>query len=173
MCLVKESPNHEFEKSRGAEISNDEPNLSVTSPSPKDAKVEFDAKNDDNATDTTATECKGSEEVITLDKKLEESFLCQREGGQPASQCWGGTSIPENSPEGDTHVQNQPEGKIKAQPAREIALFPVYMLKIYRYKFHCSTCVSNFFSLCLLQCLFNCLSMPISMCAKHFPLVWY
>ena len=173
MCPVKESPNHEFEKSHGEETSNDEPNLSVTSPSPKDAKVEFDAKNDGKATDTTAADSKGSEEVIALDKiQLEKPFLCQPEGGQPASQCWGGTSIPEDSPEEDTHLQNQPEGKIKAQPAREIALFPVYVLKIYAYKFHCSTCISKFF-LWLLQYLFNCLSMPISVCAKHFPLVQY
>ena len=125
MCPVKESPDLEFDKSHGAETSDNEPNLSVTSPSPKDAKVKFDAKNDGNSIDRTATESKPSEEVIVLDKKVEESLLGQPEGGQPASQCCSGASIPEDSPKEDTDVQSQPEGKIKAQPGHDIALFPV------------------------------------------------
>lgn len=51
-CPVKESPNFESEKSHGAEASKNKAGLSEISPSPKDAKVEFDAKNDGNTTDS-------------------------------------------------------------------------------------------------------------------------
>ena len=47
------------------------------------------------------------------EKKLEGPLLNQPQGGQLASQCCSGTSNPEDSPEEDTNVQSQPEGKIK------------------------------------------------------------
>ena len=64
MGLVKESSNLEIEKFHGAETSKNETNLPDISPSPEDGKVEFDAKNDGNATDTSATESKHSDEGI-------------------------------------------------------------------------------------------------------------
>ena len=79
-CPVKESPNFEFEKSHGAEASKNEAGLSDISPSPKDAKVEFDAKNDGNTTDTAGTESMLSEEDI---ENLSESDSDDGgEGGQ-------------------------------------------------------------------------------------------
>ena len=60
MCPVEESPNLESEKSHGEETSKNEADLPDTSPSSKDAKVEFDAKDDDNTADTTCTESKQS-----------------------------------------------------------------------------------------------------------------
>ena len=64
ICSVKESSNPEIEKSCGGEMSENEANLSDTSPSPKDTEVEFVAKNDGSAVvaDTTATVSKRSEE---------------------------------------------------------------------------------------------------------------
>ena len=47
------------------------------------------------------------------EKKLEKPLLDQPQGGQLASQCCSGTNNPEDSPEEDTNVQSQPEGKIK------------------------------------------------------------
>mgnify|MGYP006973597711 CR=1 FL=1 len=47
------------------------------------------------------------------EKKLEEPLLDQPQGGTLASRCCSGTSNPD-SPEEDTNVQSQPEGKIKA-----------------------------------------------------------
>ena len=64
MGPVKESSNPEIEKSHGAETSENEANLPDISPSPKDGKLEFDAKNDGNATDTAAAESKQSEKGI-------------------------------------------------------------------------------------------------------------
>ncbi|KAK2555497.1 E3 ubiquitin-protein ligase rnf213-alpha [Acropora cervicornis] len=60
MCPVEESPNLEIEKSHGEETSKNEADLPDTSPSSKDAKVEFDAKDDKNTADTTCTESKQS-----------------------------------------------------------------------------------------------------------------
>ena len=64
MCPVKESSNPEIEKSCGGEMSENDANLSDTSPSPKDTEVEIVAKNDGSAVaaGTTATESKQSEE---------------------------------------------------------------------------------------------------------------
>ena len=70
-------------------------------------------------------------EHLALEKTVEAPLLGQPEGGKLGSQCCSGTSIPEDSPEEDTFVQNQPEGKTEAQPAQDIALFPVYMRKLY------------------------------------------
>ena len=132
MCPVKESLNLVSEKSHGAETSKNEAGLSDTSPSPKDAKVEIDAKNDGNTTDTAGTESKQSEGVIALEKTPEKTVLDQPEAGRLASQCCSGTRIPKDSPEEDTNVQSQPEGKIiKAQPGQGIALLPVCLLKKY------------------------------------------
>ena len=64
MGPVKQSSNLEIEKFHGAETSKNETNLPDISPSPEDGKVEFDAKNDGNATDTSATESKQSEKGI-------------------------------------------------------------------------------------------------------------
>ena len=61
----------EIDKSCGTETSESEADLSDTSPSPKDAKVEFVAKSDDNVTDTTATESKHSDKGI--EKQRERS----------------------------------------------------------------------------------------------------
>ena len=86
-------------------------------------------------------------ENLVLEKKLEEPLLGTSEGRQLAGQC-SGTSIPEGSPEEDTDVQSQPEGKIKPQPGQYIAWLPVCMLRIYHYKFH--SC--QFVMLCLHMC---------------------
>lgn len=59
MCPVEESSNTEIEKSCGAEKGA---HPSVISPSPKDAKGEFLAKNGGNPTDTTATDSRQSEQ---------------------------------------------------------------------------------------------------------------
>ena len=128
---IKETPNLESEKSLGAETSKNEAGLSDMSLSPKDAKVEIDAKNDGSTTDTAGTESKQSEGVIALEKTPEKTVLDQPEAGRLAIQCCSGTSNPEDSPEKDTNVQSQPEGKIKAQPGQDIALLPVCMLKVY------------------------------------------
>ena len=63
-CPVKESSNLESEKSHGAETSKNEADLPDKSLSPKDTKVEIDAKTDGNTTDTAGTESKQSEEDI-------------------------------------------------------------------------------------------------------------
>ena len=132
MCPVKESSNLESEKSHGADTSKNEAGQSDMSPSPKDAKVKIDAKNDGNTTDTAGTESKQSEGIIALEKTPEKTVLDQPEAGQLASQCCSGTRIPKDSPEEDTNAQSQPEGKIiKAQPGQGIALLPVCLLKKY------------------------------------------
>ena len=131
-CPVEESSNLESEKSYGADqTSKNEADLPDTSLSPKDAKVEIDAKTDGNTTDTAGTESKQSEGVIALEKTPEKTLLDQPEAGQVASQCCSGTSNPEDSPEKDSDVQTQPEGTIKAQPEQDIALLPVCLLKTY------------------------------------------
>ena len=122
---VKESPNLESEKSLGAETSKNEADLSDISLSPMDAKVEIDAKNDGSTTDTAGTESKLSEGVIALEKTPEKTVLDQPEAGRLASQCCSGTRIPKDSPEEDANVQNQPEGKIKAQPGQDISSLSV------------------------------------------------
>ena len=61
----------EIDKPCGPETSESEADLCDTSPSPKDAKVEFVAENDDNASDATATESMHSDEVI--EKQRESS----------------------------------------------------------------------------------------------------
>ena len=61
MCLVEESSNTEIEKSCGAETPKNKADPSDISPSPKDAKDEFLAKNGGNPTDTAATDSRQSE----------------------------------------------------------------------------------------------------------------
>ena len=142
---IKESPNLESEKSLGAETSKNEAGQSDINLSPMDAKVEIDAKNDGSTTDTAGTESKQSEGVIALENTPEKTLLDQPEAGQLAIQCCSGTSNPEDSPEEDTNVQSQPEGKIKAQPGQDIALLPVCMLKAY--KLQCQLSIFQFLPL--------------------------
>ena len=85
------------------------------------------------------------------EKKVEELLLDQPQGGQLASQCCSGTSNPEASPEKDTNVQTQPEGKIKAHLTwtGHCIVASVYVKSILAIDF---TVSCQFVSFCLYMC---------------------
>ena len=85
------------------------------------------------------------------EKKVEELLLDQPQGGQLASQCCSGTSNPEASPEKDTNVQTQPEGKIKAHLTwtGHCIVASVYIKSILAINF---TFSCQFVSFCLYMC---------------------
>ena len=86
MCPVKESSSPGIEKSCGTETSEDKANLPDTSPSPKDAEVEFLPKNDGSASDTSAIESKQSEEGI--EKMLESDSDDSEESEMDEKVLW-------------------------------------------------------------------------------------